>query len=109
MGGSYLITNMGYTINELKLCKVIDGYLTMKFPDLNVREVESYEYIDIYIDDIVYVGKEAFEDTNLDVLVVSIKVWRAMTSMFGKSHTEDFLGMWFKNKYNRNVDWVDII
>jgi hypothetical protein len=100
---------MEYTINELKLCKVIDSYLTMKFPDLNMREVKSYDDIDIYEDNIVYIPKEAFEDTNLDVLVVSIKVWRAMTSMFSTSYTEDFLKMWFENKYNLNVDWVDII
>ena len=100
---------MEYTINELKLCKVIDSYLTMKFPDLSVREVKSYDDIDIYEDNIVYIPKEAFEDSNDDILVVSIKVWRAMTSMFSKSYTEDFLKIWFENKYNLNVDWVDII
>jgi len=100
---------MEYTINELRLCKVIDSYLTMKFPDLNVREVESYNNIDIYEDNIVYIPKEAFEDTNLDVLVVSRMVYLAMIRMFGMTNTDNFLEMWFENKYNLNVDLVDII
>lgn len=102
---------MEYTINESKLCKVIDGYLTMKFPDLKVRESESYKSIDIDYDDIVYMSKEGFNphNPNKDALFVSMTVYLAMIRMFSKENTDNFLKMWFENKYNLNVEWVGLI